>query len=615
MLVVLRKLGFFAALFISVTGFPSDKAKLITARIWAFQGAAGRDQVGSSQVSIWPVSSTPEFEGLKTLATGPDDEFKAALIDCLLYQEGLSTLDDLFLYKQSRLRDLPFPSKVILGRGYAYRVDLALKELSTSRRGLRLVISKTKEGIVKPGKDDRTMLRDAYDAAWDENRTDLIVDQALIIELDDPVVIRVPRDDGPYFLCAKLTAGEPEAEPKRKPLPVLRPPSGGDLVPAPRAIEKVLPSYPDELRRRYVRGEIGLRIFIDENGGVQSVLVEAPVHPYLDYAAVQAFLEWKFEPVLQQGKPGPAVFNYRFDFDSRAYADETRTIEAAPVVPGREATERMKMILAGCAEYCRRLREASLFYVCEESINETTHSLVSADRLAELPLRSRTYEWARWESPGGQIGVLTDSPQILNRMRAERISYRCDYQIIRRFGEIEERRIILRENGRRVLDRVELLEEERYSALNPVVSVLNILEEGRQALFHYRVLKEEKVSGKNAFVLEALPKLGDADGVRLAKIWIEKEDYRILRCEIEGVPLDGYDNVLGEAVLLNIRPFFMRTYEFRMENKGTLLPTRSAVRIEYPGLLPKRRETKMKIDLEYRDFRFFIVDTEGAIRQ
>jgi len=172
---------------------------------------------------------------------------------------------------------------------------------------------------------------------------------------------------------------------------------------------------------------------------------------------------------------------------------------------------------------------------------------------------------------------------------------------------------VLKDNGRKVLDEVRLLIEDRYSTLSPVLSLLKIMDKDHQPLFNYRICGEKRESGKDTYVLEAIPKFGDADGVSAAKIWVAKSDFQILKSEIEGVPLYGYDNVLREAVYLNIKPFFLRTYEYKVEKNGVMLPQRTKVQIKYPSLMSSRHETKSNIELTYKDFKFFSVETETEI--
>jgi hypothetical protein len=287
------------------------------------------------------------------------------------------------------------------------------------------------------------------------------------------------------------------------------------------------------------------------------------------------------------------------------------TIEI-PAAGDEAGRAEMQTILAGCAEYCRKLADAALFYTCDETISETNHYLKAPDQLAQARF---TYDQVIYEDARGWTGVLVDRPQIMDRRKIERLTYDCDYQLIRRFGDIEERRIVLKDNGRKITDRVDLLTDERYAALSPIVSMLKLLDEDHQALFNFRVLKEEKVFGREAYVIEVVPKLGDADGVQSAKVWVDKAGFQILKSEIEGVPLDGYDDVLNEAVLLNVKPLFVRTYDFRVEKSGVMFPDRTKVLIEYPSIRPNSRETKSKIELNYKNFKFFKVESEEEIKK
>jgi TonB family protein len=588
--------------------------QMLTIRIWLFQVTLMEGESEPKQPEIVPLSLTPQLAALKDLAAGPEDQFKAAVIDALLEAKNLRTLNDLFFFKHTMREDLPFMGKSILGKRIAYRIDMSPKTLEDSQMALHVVVLKVKEGIIKGENDDRMMLRHAWEATQDEEKMDRIVDLKLVVHMGVPAVVEVPSPSRPYFMVVKVTPGEPEA--KRRTTAVLKPPPAANLVPAPPLIERVLPSYPEELRRRHIQGDVGLRITIDEKGNVQMVEILASLHPYLDYAVSQAFQRWKFEPVLQNGKAIPAIFNYIFLFDPQVYSSETSNVVEIPARMDAAGQKELERVLGGCAEYCQKLGNAALFYICEETIKEATHALVSPDRLAELSLRARDTAVQVYEGADGQMsGWVVDKPQIMSIRNVERLSYECDYQLIRRFGDIEERRIVLKDNGRKITDRVDLLTDERYSTLSPIVSMLKLLDKDHQPLFNYRILKEEKVSGKEAYVMEAIPKLGDADGVRSAKAWVDKAGFQILKCEIEGVPLDGYDDVLNDAVLLNVKPFFLRTYEFRVEKSGLMFPDRTKVLIEYPSVRPNSRETKSKIELNYKDFKFFTVESEGEIKK
>lgn len=592
-----------ALLFFATMSFAAKKD--LTIRIWLFQGTLMPDQPVLQKFEIMPLSTAPELVSLKAAAGGSDDAFKAAAIETLVETKNLKTLVDLFFFKQTQREDFPFPGKAILGKQAAYRLDFFHKILDPAHVGLRIFLSKTKEGVVRPEKDDRTMLRNAFEATQDTEKMDKIVDRELELEFDDPVLVSVPYQDRPYYMIVKLSANEPEI--KQKKSPILKAPLLPNLVVPPQAVNKVIPLYPDGLRRRGIKGEVGLRVFIDEKGNVQMVQILSSLHPYLDYAAIRALGQWKFEPVIQKGKPVPAAFNYAIKFDPQINPEEGMRSWDIPSGPSDAVNEDLERILIGCADYCRKLAEAALFYICEESINETTYSLLPPDRLAEV---IQNYSYDFYESPDGRsIGVVAVKPQIMSSRDIRRISYSCDYQLFRKSEDILERRIVLKDNGRKITDRVELLDEKRYSIISPIASALAVIGKDRQFLFKYRILEAEKISGKNAIIIEALPRSGDADGIRSAKIWINKSDFQILKIEIEGVPIEGYDDILSEAAQLNIEPFFLRTYEFRVEKKGFLFPERTSVQVEYPSFPRSRREIKSKLELNYKNFKYFMVET------
>jgi TonB family protein len=580
----------------------------MTIRVWLFQGTWMEGEPGLKEVEILRVSSHPELYVLKALVGGPESESKAALTDALLEIKNLRTLDDLFLSEKPLDDARPSFSFPVLGKQIAYRVDLSFKKPAPQQVAIHAIISKTKEGALHEEKTRKRELSEAYKATQEKELMEKIVDQELLLVIDDPVIVGVPHKDQVYFMVVLLRIGKRESKPETSATP--KKPAEPDLVAAPQPIHQVMPAYPEELRHRGIIGNVGLQLTIDEKGYVQIVKVSMPLHPYLDYSAVQAFKKWTFEPVLRKGKPVRAVFNYTFNFDPRLYSEEITLREEAPAGLDQASQEELRRILRGCAEYCRKLADLALYFICEETINETHHQVKEGIDPRDLKF-TQTEQIS--QNPIGEVWRKWDT-QIMDPSRTGRNAYTCDYQFIKKSDRIEERRILLKENGRKVTDRKKLLEEKRYSVLKPIFASLQVLDQDHQSLFNYKILEEEKVHGKKAFVIEAVPKSGDADGVRSAKVWVDKESFQILKSEIEGIPLEGYEDVLKDSVLLNIEPLFLTTHEYRVEKKGVLFPERTTVRVEYRGLYPGGRPvSKLKTDMTYRKFKFFTVETDHKI--
>ncbi len=597
-----KKLFGFLSFFLTLIILPARSEEDITAKVWLFLGIGMEDQAGAKAVEIFSGISRSELVALKTLAGGPADEFKAAAIDALMDIKNLKSLEDLFAINKTWNEDRPFISDSVVARERGYRIDLFFHKTASAPVATRAVLSRTKDGILREEKDRKRALENAYAATQDEEKMEIILDYELQLPLDYPFVLAAPYKEGIYFIIIMLTAAKPEAKPmsssKEKKLAEV------DLAAAPNAIREVRPFYPEELQRRGVNGTVGLRLTIDEKGNVNRAEVLAPLHPYLDYTAVLAFRQWTFEPVLQKGKPVRAKFTYAANFNPRLYTEEVSRAEEAPVVAGQ--SDDLRRILTGCAEYCRKLADSALFFICEETIKETHHQLKHSQELNNIYFK---HEETIFESPDGMKAVLVRRVQIMDPNRTERKTFTCDYQLIKKGESIEQQRIVLKEDGRVLTDRTKRLEEKRYAVLKPIFAALQVLAPDRQSRFDFRLLGEERIRGRDVYILEAVPKSGNADGVLSAKLWVEQSDFRILKSEITGVPIDGYEDVLKDCIFLNIEPDFVTTHEYRIERNGVFFPESSSVKVGYRGLVRGRPVSKLKTDLSYGKYKFFTVET------
>jgi len=615
-------------------------AENILIRVHVFRGTRMEDFQELKQIEVLTTSSRPELASLKEKTAGSEGQLTAAVIDALLDIYDLPAIDDLFVHEKwwdgknlhdkqwdGRIRpqeQLAFKSssrleEVVLGKEASYRIKFSPQTLPSRQIAFRLVVSKT---IKKP-----------EDAGGD---METIVDRELVLDLGDPVIIAVPVKGQAYFMMVLATTGNPSAktpEPEKA--------RNIEIVAAPKAVVRVQPSYPEELRQRRIGGEIGLRILIDEKGAVQAIAVVNPTHPYLNYSAVQAIRRWTFEPVLIKGKPVPVMFLYSYNFYPSLYMPTSIPRASFPVRSDSIPQEVLPVILERSGEYCQKLAGAVLDFVCEETIKETRYSLLKNMQwgfLAVGPRLTKTDQGMFYVIPdnakpsvamgffgamdsksdliedrGRNAPLSVTAVQIMDPKQTRRNNFICDYQIIKKAGAVEERRIILKENGRKNTDRNKILDEERFSALSSLFAPLRVLARDRQPRFDYRIIDEEKVNGKIALVLEALPKSGDEDGIWSARVWIDKQSHQILKDEITGVPVEGYEDVLNDCATLNIKPDFVSTHEYRMEKNGVLFPSRSKIHVAYPGIDPRSAIPKDAINLTYDKYKFFTVETESQV--
>ncbi len=126
----------------------------------------------------------------------------------------------------------------------------------------------------------------------------------------EPPAEPVPADEPapPVLDDEAAPTGEPEA------------PDAG-LEP-PKLVGDALPAYPPEARDRGIEGEVIVRIWVLPDGSVADPEVVASADTLLDYAAMEAARQLRFEPATLNDTPVSVQLDYRFRF-SLALADET----------------------------------------------------------------------------------------------------------------------------------------------------------------------------------------------------------------------------------------------------------------------------------------------------
>lgn len=577
----------------------------IVINIQLFQGVLGEGQEGLKAVEILQAVSRLELAPVMASIEASETTRTLALVEALMEIFGLQAVDELFLHEAGWDGKASLLDDWIFGKSISFRVRISPKKLTSQRISIQIVIDKTKS-------TDRSIRAKA------EN---IFETHDLVLNIGEPIVVCLPNSGGDYFLLAWTANGTP----KRKAQPVKQ---TIYYVNPPKPLTQVQPYFPEELRRRNIGGRIGLRITIDEKGNVRHVDVETPLHAYLNYVAVQAFLQWTFEPVRIKEKPVVAAFRFGYDFNPWLHIQE----KTFPVISYSEAGAATRgdldLVLNQAAEYCKKLGSVASGFICEESIRETHYDLLSNRRWGVLTVVS-TDKKDKIENPEFidriNNGLIANDQRVVGRIvlekwfqyvdpkRDKRNIYLCDYQIFRKDKVVEEHRKILKENGKKPSDPNRLLQDKRYSVLGSIFAPLKVLAEYSQVKFEYWIAGEEKVNGKKALILTASPKSGDEDGIWRARIWVEKGSFRVLKCEIEGVPIDGSEDILNECASLNIRPHFLMTFEYKTEKNGALYPWRSEILVAYSGIDAGGIVPRLKIFMTYDKYKFFEVATESRV--
>jgi TonB family protein len=80
----------------------------------------------------------------------------------------------------------------------------------------------------------------------------------------------------------------------------------GGRLPGPKLIKHVPPVYPSIAQSARIQGIVVLEIRIEADGRVSKARVMRSI-PLLDRAAIDAVMQWQFEPALMNGVPTACV--------------------------------------------------------------------------------------------------------------------------------------------------------------------------------------------------------------------------------------------------------------------------------------------------------------------
>jgi len=370
----------------------------------------------------------------------------------------------------------------------------------------------------------------------------------------------------------------------------------------PTAIKKVFPDYPEKLKKEGIEGLVLLCILVSDTGNVKQAYVWKNLHPELDKSALEAIKQWKFEPYIHNGNAvtSPIFISVVFSAGKSSEAKEL------PAETGLEEplNDELRTVLDKCAEYCQKLSVSALYYFCHEEIHEIIKNVVLKNA-------------ALWMM-GGKLGLKENEAIVAKHKEpvlqgGGKKNYVYDYQLINKEGKIEERRILLEENGKKVSEENVRQGTKRTFSLKPIYVPIWLLDHEQRPMFSYMMTKDEKIKGKKVYVIEVKSRQRKGGDIKRGKIWVDKGNFRILKAEVETSLLAGYEQILEECSLYHLKPVFTATHFFEVEKNGILFPSQSEICVEYTGLLWPKTDMKAKAEIKYKNYRFFIVETEHKI--
>jgi hypothetical protein len=257
----------------------------------------------------------------------------------------------------------------------------------------------------------------------------------------------------------------------------------------------------------------------------------------------------------------------------------------------QEDTDNLTNILKKCGEYCLRLQNVALHFVCVEKIDE---KLFIGGTSVFGPTSNVRSTWRLREPP------LLD--------KKNNLIY--DFQLIRQKGTINEIRTLIKENGVAKNEKNAPLKTLSYWHKHIVLGPTGLLIPSVQSKYEYRLIKEGKFKGEKVYIIEVIPKPNVDTDCLYGKAWVNTKDFSVMKIEWKQESIRNYELVEGSFDRSWAKPDIQLVSEYVFEKNGIRFPSTHIVKENYIHKRTGRRYRNAEIKVVYKDYKFFIVETE-----
>jgi hypothetical protein len=257
-------------------------------------------------------------------------------------------------------------------------------------------------------------------------------------------------------------------------------------------------------------------------------------------------------------------------------------------------------ILEREAEYCLRLEQAALNFVCLENITEKINRSkdIKLNQSASVDLTTDG-TWARSEAgiPSSKV----------------KRTFLYDFQYVREGKGIKETRTLLRENGQVKKEENAILKTSNFVYRNALLGPVAIFGRQWHDVYDYKAAGERRLGDRLCIVIDVSPKSPEANfGFLFGRAFIEKTTLEILKIEWSEQRIGNYEVFEKRGERYGMKPHISMTSEFEVEKSGIRFPSRHFIEEAYLNKKGKKF-VRSETSVAYTDFRFFTVTVEETI--
>ena len=151
---------------------------------------------------------------------------------------------------------------------------------------------------------------------------DKLLDTEVIMSVNEPLILGFPSNGNTYFLSVFISGNGSDSLLHGE---VLKLEARPELIFPTEPVYRLEPEYPAICIEKRIQGSVIVEVSIDEEGRVTETRVLKSANRDLDFAALAALKQWRYEPYIENKKAVSAVFAVSVNFKLRE-ADLTREI-------------------------------------------------------------------------------------------------------------------------------------------------------------------------------------------------------------------------------------------------------------------------------------------------
>ena len=171
-------------------------------------------------------------------------------------------------------------------------------------------------------------------------------------------------------------------------------------------------------------------------------------------------------------------------------------------------------------------------------------------------------------------------------------TYTYDYQIIKDKTNIREQRILIDENGKKTHQLNPSQKTVLYTYKNTLVPIL-LFSKKNQQNYTFRIKSKKRIMGRRAHVISVRSKYSPEAVKKLATVWVDCQDFSILKFEVFPGAIRGYNNLLriNKNIMSEIK--VKDTHLFGHLRNGIRYPSKTEISISFKTKSSGKTESYM----------------------